>query len=197
MSHTWSCLYTICQKALTQFLKVNNKIALGFKISSLQEGLFFKLDDSIRISHTSSNLWITWLCVLCSCSQINKFAFQPKPWTLCWEIIPHGSTILDLCEIITFVYLAGSSPDINGLGVWDWWKLSWYATGLRWHCQQCCDPQRHSGRYSVLVKPETDPRYYDKHTAGHIDCDQVVGEFSLEDQLYFQTTVLACNSKSV
>ena len=49
----------------------------------------------------------------------------------------------------------------------------------------------------MLVKPETDPGDYDKHAAGNIDCDQVVGEFSLEDQLHFQTTVLACNSKSV
>ena len=41
------------------------------------------------------------------------------------------------------------------------------------------------------VEPEIDPGHDDKHAAGHVDGDEVVGELPLEHQVHREAAVLA------
>lgn len=52
------------------------------------------------------------------------------------------------------------------------------------HGQQCGHTQAHPGRHGVGVQPEADPGHDDKHAAGDVDCQQVVGELSLEGEVH-------------
>ena len=45
--------------------------------------------------------------------------------------------------------------------------------------------------FYLWVEPEVDPGHDDKHAAGHVDGDEVVGELALEHKVYGEATVLA------
>ena len=52
------------------------------------------------------------------------------------------------------------------------------------HGQQGGHAQAHSGGHSVGVQPEADPGHNDQHAAWDVDCQQVVGELSLEGEIH-------------
>ena len=62
---------------------------------------------------------------------------------------------------------------------------------LRGHGEQGGDAQGDPGGDSVGVEPEADPGHDDEHAAGHVDCQQVVGELPLEGEVHREAAVLA------
>ena len=62
---------------------------------------------------------------------------------------------------------------------------------LRRHGEQGGDAQGDPGGDSVGVEPEADPGHDDEHAAGHVDCQQVVGELPLEGEVHREAAVLA------
>ena len=57
------------------------------------------------------------------------------------------------------------------------------------HSEEGGDAQADPGGHRVGVQPEGDPGHDDQHAAGDVDCQQVVGELSLEGKVNSQTAV--------
>ena len=59
------------------------------------------------------------------------------------------------------------------------------------HGEEGGHAQRHPGRHRVGVQPEGDPGDDDQHTAGNVDCQQVVGELPFKGEVHREAAVLA------
>ena len=59
------------------------------------------------------------------------------------------------------------------------------------HCEKGGNSKSDSGRNRSTVKPKRDPGDDDKHTGGHVDGEEVVGELPFEHQGHFKAAVLA------